>query len=110
MFQQDSAPSHTSRVTEAHLKEATPEFIKNDKWPPQSSNCNPMDYAMWDSLKEKAYREVQEKSTEQALMNRMIISWEEISIEDIRNRISASKERFRLVVEEDGGHIEHRLK
>ena len=26
MFQQDGAPSHTSRVTQANLEEATPEF------------------------------------------------------------------------------------
>ena len=59
-------------------------------------------------LKEKVYRRVQDQSTEQGLMNR-IISWEKLSIEEIRKSISAWK-RLRLVVEEDGGHIEHRLK
>ena len=89
MFQRDGAPSHTSRVTQAHLEEATPEFIKKDKWPPQSSYCNPMDYVMWDSLKEKVYPRKQYKLTEQALINRIIIRWEEISIEEIRKSISA---------------------
>ena len=46
--------------------------------------------------------------TEQALVNSIMISWEEISIEQIRKSISAWK--LCLVVEEDGGHIEHRLK
>ena len=69
-----------------------------------------MDYVLWGSLKEKAYRGEQDKLTEQALMNRMIMSWEEMLIEEIRNRISAWKKRLRLVVEEDRGHIEHRLK
>ena len=73
MFQQDVAPSHTSRVTETHLEEATPEFIKKDEWPPQSPDCNPMDYAMWDSLKEKVYQRVQDKLTEQTLMKRIIL-------------------------------------
>ena len=42
VFQQDRA-THTSRVTQGHL--ATPEFIKKDEWPPQSSDCNTMENA-----------------------------------------------------------------
>ena len=38
------------------------------------------------------------------------IPLEDISIGKIRKSISARKERLRLVVEEDGGHTEHRLK
>ena len=69
-----------------------------------------MNCVLWDFLKEKVYRGVQDKLSEQALMNRIIISWEEISIEEIRKSISAGKKRLRLVVEEHGSHIEHRLK
>ena len=58
MFQQDAASSHISMVAQAHLDETTPQFIKKHKWPPQSPDCCPMDYAIWDSLKEKVYREV----------------------------------------------------
>ena len=53
---------------------------------------------------------MQYKLTEQTIINRIIISWEEISIEEIHKSISAGKKRIRLVVEEDGGHIEHRWK
>ena len=67
-----------------------------------------MDYAIWNSLKEKVYRGVQDKLTEQALTDRIIISQEEILIEEIRKSISAWKKRLCLVVEEEGGHIEHR--
>ena len=38
------------------------------------------------------------------------LSWEEISVEGIRLNISAWKKHLRLVVDEDGDHIEHRLK
>ena len=106
------APSYTSRVIQAHLEEAAPEFIKKDEWPPQSPDFNPMDYAICirDFLKEKVYRGVQGKFPEQALMNRIIISWKEISIEEICKSIFVWKKQLRLVVEEDVGHIEHRLK
>ena len=36
IFQQDGAPSHTSRITQEHLDANTPEFIGKDDWPPQS--------------------------------------------------------------------------
>ena len=36
IFQLDGAPSHTSRITQGHLEECTPVFIKKDEWPPQS--------------------------------------------------------------------------
>jgi hypothetical protein len=31
----DGATSHTSKVTQVHLVEEVPEFIKKDEWPPQ---------------------------------------------------------------------------
>ena len=68
-----------------------------------------MGCAICDSSKEKVYRGVQDKLTEQALVSWMIISLEEISIEEIRKSISAWKKTLRLVVEEDRGHIEPRL-
>ena len=89
---------------------ATPEFIKANEWSQQNSDYSPRDYAIWDSLKAKVYRGMQDELTEQALMNRIIMSWKEISIKEMRKSISMWKQRLRLVVEEDGGHNEHRLK
>jgi hypothetical protein len=43
-YWQDGATSSTSKVTQEHLDEEVPEFIKKDEWPPQSPDCNPMDY------------------------------------------------------------------
>ena len=50
VFQQDGAPAHTSKTTQEYLDGATPDSIRKDEWPPQSPDCNPMDYAVWDSL------------------------------------------------------------
>ena len=65
---------------------------------------------MWDSLKNKVYREVRDKLTERALMNKIKIPWEEISLKEVRKSIFSRKKHLRLVVEEGGGHIKHRLK
>ena len=55
IFQQVGAPSLTSRITQGHLEECTPVFIKLQEWPPQSQDCNPMDYAIWDCLKDRKF-------------------------------------------------------
>jgi hypothetical protein len=44
IFQQDGAIARTSNVIQEHIDEEVPEFIKKDEWPPQSPDCNPMDY------------------------------------------------------------------
>ena len=54
MFQQHGASYHTSGVNQAHLDEATQEFIKKEKWPPRP-DCKPLDNAIGGSLKEKVY-------------------------------------------------------
>ena len=110
IFQQDGAPSHTSRVTQAYLDQNTPEYIKKDEWPPQSPDCNPMDYAIWDALSEKVYSGRTEKFTEDELKAKILEKWEEISLESVRKTISSFKKRLRLVDDQDGGHIDHLLK
>ena len=36
MIQQDGAPAHRARATVEYLRQATPEFISPDLWPPNS--------------------------------------------------------------------------
>ena len=68
VFQQDRASSPTSKVIQAYLEDATPESIIKDEWPPQSPDCNPIDYGMGLSeLKKKVYQGV----TKQALNERI---------------------------------------
>ena len=55
VFQQDRAPSHTSRVTQAHLKQVRPEIIKKDEWP--SLRSEPMNCAIMTLSKRKLTRE-----------------------------------------------------
>jgi len=42
--QQDSAPAHRARPTVEYLRQATPDFISPNLWPPNSPNLNPVDY------------------------------------------------------------------
>ena len=107
-FQQDGAPAHSSKTTQEYLDGATPDFIRKDEWPPQSPDCNPMDYAVWDSLSQKVYAGKQDKFTENELKKTQIRNfWKDITLGEIQKTISVWKKRLRTVVAENGGHIDH---
>src|SRR6218665_1549186 len=52
VFQQDGAPSHQCRLAQQFLQANTPDFIHSDVWPPNSPDLNPLDYYVWNALKE----------------------------------------------------------
>ena len=53
---QDRAPSHTANITQEHLKENFGRsVIRKDQWPPNSPDCNPLDFFFWDEVKRKVY-------------------------------------------------------
>ena len=91
VFQQDGAPAPTSKTTQEYLDGATPDFIRKDEWPPQSPDCNPMDYAVWD------------KFTENKLKKQIRKCWKDITLGEIQKTISVWKKRLRTVVTENGG-------
>ena len=74
---------------------------------PQSPDCNPMDYAIWESLKEKVYRGQRQKFSEPQLKRKILECWQEISIEEIRKSISIWKKCLRTVCEQHGNPIDH---
>lgn len=109
IFQQDGASAHTSEVTQSYLKDSTPNFISKTEWPPQSPDANPMDYAIWNILAEKVYAKRNEKFSEDDLIARIKEAWDEIDLQQIRNSISSWKKRLRLIIKQNGGHIDHLL-
>ena len=46
ILQHDGAQSHRSRHTVAFLKQNVPNFIEPGNWPPNSTDLNPVDYAI----------------------------------------------------------------
>ena len=53
VFQQDSAPSHASKMTQAWLLENIHHHWSPDLWPPNSPDLNPLDYFVWGVLESK---------------------------------------------------------
>ena len=59
------------------LEDSTPSFIKKDEWPPQSRDCNLMDYSIRDSLSDKVYSGTT-VFKEEELKNTIRQKWQEI--------------------------------
>ena len=57
--------------------------MKTDEWPPQSADCNSMDYPMWDMLGERVYAKQRGKFTEPELKQKILEAWQEISLTEI---------------------------
>ena len=97
IFQQDGAPSHTSRITQEHLDANTPELIGKDDWPSLSPDLNPMNYHVWDSLSEKVYEGRSTKFTERELMQK---------IQQCRERIPRGNLKSHCIMEKVcSGHL-----
>ena len=103
IFQQDGAPSYTSRITQEHLDANTPEFIGKDDWPPQSPDLNPMDYHVWDSLSEKLYEGRSTKFTERELKQKISNSGNEFHRGEFKKPLHHEKNVFGPFVEKMEG-------
>ena len=53
VFQQESAPAHKSKTTQAWLKAHFPEIITPMEWPAVPPDFNPMDFSIWSILERK---------------------------------------------------------
>ena len=51
-----SAPAHGARATVEYLRQATPDFISPDVWPPNCTDLNPVDCRIWGCLKDHVYQ------------------------------------------------------
>ena len=46
-FQQDTAPSHSSKMTQSWIRAHIPAFISKNEWPSRSPNLNPFEFSLW---------------------------------------------------------------
>lgn len=111
IFVQDSAPSHRSHSTQAFLMDETPSFIPADEWPPHSPDCNPLDFFVWNALREEVYRGRGGKGfdTIDELSFAAKEAWKTIPDNLIVKAIDRFIPRLAAISEEAGGPIDHRL-
>ena len=105
---QDGAPSHTANVTQAYLEETLGRrFIKKDEWPPNSPDCNPLDFFFWDAVKNKVYEGQSERSKSIKELKKQIRKvWKNAcDVPTLRKAIMQFRPRLEAVVKENGGPI-----
>ena len=105
---QDGATSHTANVTQNYLKETFGRrFIRKYQWPPNSPDCNPLDFFFWDAIKRKVYEGRRERfGSLDKLKKRIRRVWKSsIDVEALRKAILQFRPRLEAVVKENGGPI-----
>ena len=103
-YQQDGAPSHTSRSTIAWLSENRIPFIAPNEWPPSSPDLNPADVCLWGLMEAEVNKAAH--NSEASLLKAIIAAWREVPQEALRNACRAFPRRLRDVINADGGYDE----
>lgn len=103
-FQQDSAPAHKAKKTQAWCAENLPDFITTDEWPASSPDLNPLDFFVW------GYMLQQIKSTKglnlEQFKKLLIDIWEQIPQDMVRASCDGFTKRLRKVIKEKGDRFE----
>jgi hypothetical protein len=107
VFQQDSAPAHRARDTIEYLRQATPDFISPDFWPPNSPDLNPVDYKLWGCLQDRVYQKRIHDVNE--LKQRLVEVWSNFGQTIVDGAIDEWRKRLRACVRAKGHHFEHLL-
>ena len=74
-------------------------------WPPNSPDLNPVDYCVWSALERNVYRERRFENTIE-LKEAILQEWEALSQAVINNAINGFRSCVRLVIADNGQHIE----
>jgi len=107
VFQQDSAPAHRARATVEYLRQATPEFISPDLWPPYSPDLNPVDYKIWGRLQDRVYQKRVRDVDE--LKQRLVEVWSDFGQIIVDEAIDNWRKRLQACVRARGHQFEHLL-
>lgn len=107
IFMQDGAPPHTAIATQEYLLQHAPGFITKNQWPPHSPDLNPMDYGIWQALSQKVYANHNRNIDE--LKRNITRCWNQLSRRYISSVVRQFRRRLELVVQQQGGIIEHKL-
>ena len=106
-FQQDGAKCHTANVTIDLLRTVFENRIisRNSDvvWPPRSCDLTPLDYYLWEAVKDKCYANKPE--TIDALKNNIRAAIAEIKLHKIENLLKNWTDRIGYCMASRGSHL-----
>ena len=104
IFQQDNAPSHSSRYTKAWLGNKGIKGKNLMVWPPNSADLNPIEN-LWSIMKRRIYQEGKQYSSKETLWQAIKEVWEGIEPEIILSLTSSMDKRLMELLQKEGKHI-----
>jgi len=102
-FQQDNAPCHTANVAKIPMDAAG---IKTTNWPAVSPDLNPIEN-LWGIMKLKLTKLPVKPRNRDELWNEIVIAWNSITIEQVRNCIDSMPRRMIKVILNGGDCIDY---
>ena len=103
-LQQDSAPSHGSKLTQAWIQRNIPSFIGKDEWPARSPDLNPLDFSVWSILETRV--SASPHTSLETLKAKLTKEWNKIPQKQLRAACDAFVPRLKAVVHNQGSYIE----
>ena len=102
VWQQDSAPAHKSKDTQAWLQKECYDFVLFSHWPPSSPDLNPLDYFVWSYVED--ITNMTSHNTKASLIAAIRRVFAELS--PALEEKACSQFRMEAVIEAEGGYIE----
>ena len=110
-YQQDGAPAHHARIVRMFLNQRFPNrWIGRGGpvlWPPRSPDLNPLDFFLWEYVKDAVYSKA--PTTRLNMMERIRRACEAITPLMLENVQRNFRCRLLLSLENNGAHFEHLL-
>jgi len=109
-MQKNSVPSHTARNTISYLLSENITSVEPEIWPVTTKQfgLEPIDIAVWGSLKQRVYCYRQFETMEQ-LKQAIVDEWRALSHKFTDRIINEWRRRMECVVQQNGRHIKHFL-
>lgn len=104
VFQQDSAPAHTARKTQEWISVNFYDHVTPDLWPPNSPDCNPLDYYLWGVVERLTNKTA--CNTKGELIRRICQAFRTLPADTVKIACSRFRNRVESVINAEGGFIE----
>ena len=104
VWQQDSAPAHKSKETQAWLQKEYYDFIPFSHWPPSSPDLNLLDYFVWSYIKN--ITNMTSHNTKASLIAAIRQVFAKLLLVLAEKACSQFQIRIEAVIEAEGSYIE----
>ena len=108
VFHHDSAPAHSSGITQEWLRNSGIKFIPKEHWIGNSPDLAPMDFCVNGLFKWKLFDHA--ATTVAGLKQVMRKVWSNLDQSKIKNALRSWPKRVKLMIERQGLQMEHVLK